>query len=102
MKLYNIDDEALRPYFELNAVLKGAFLVAEKLYGLRFEKIESVPVYHKDVAVYNVLNESGEHQALFYADFFPRSGKRSGAWMTQFKGQFKENGVDHRPQVSIV
>ncbi|TDQ18553.1 peptidyl-dipeptidase Dcp [Algoriphagus boseongensis] len=99
---YELDDELLRPYFQLEKVIDGVFLTSEKLYGLTFEKNSSIPVYHPDVTAYEVKDRNGKHLAVFYADFFPRAGKRNGAWMTSFKGQFKENETDSRPQISIV
>jgi len=99
---FNIDDEMLKPYFELNRVIDGIFTVAKKLYGLHFEENTEIPLYHSEVKTYEVKDEAGQHVAVFYADFFPREGKRSGAWMTSFRGQQVTNGVDQRPHVSIV
>jgi Zn-dependent oligopeptidase len=76
--------------------------VAEKLYGLRFKELNNIDVYHPEVKVYEVVDELNKHVAVFYADFFPRPGKRGGAWMTSFRGQKKINGEDVRPHVSIV
>ena len=99
---FNIDDEMLKPYFELNRVIDGIFTVAKKLYGLHFEENTEVPVYNSEVKTYEVKDDTGKHIAVFYADFFPREGKRSGAWMTSFRGQQVQDGVDQRPHVSIV
>ena len=99
---FNIDDEMLKPYFELNRVIDGIFTVAQKLYGLHFEENTDIPVYHSEVKTYEVKDEAGQHVAIFYADFFPREGKRGGAWMTSFRDQQVANGVDQRPHVSIV
>jgi len=99
---FSIDDEMLKPYFKLENVIDGVFKVAGKLYGLRFKEVNNVQVYHPDVKVYEVLDELNKHVAVFYADFFPRAGKRGGAWMTSFRGQKKEQGADVRPHVSIV
>lgn len=99
---YSIDDEMLKPYFKLENVIDGVFQVAEKLYGLSFTAINNVPVYHPDVKVYEVKDELNRHTAVFYADFFPRPGKRNGAWMTSFRGQKKQDGQEVRPHVSIV
>ncbi|MBO9703360.1 MAG: M3 family metallopeptidase [Sporocytophaga sp.] len=99
---YSIDDEMLKPYFKLENVIDGVFQVSGKLYGLKFKEINNVQVYHPDVKVYEVLDEQDKHVAVFYADFFPRAGKRNGAWMTSFRGQKKVNGNDIRPHVSIV
>ena len=81
-KLFNLDDEKLKPYFKLENVLNGAFTVAGKLFGLTFEEVKDIDVYHKDVTTYEVKDENGDLVAVFYADFFPRKGKRNGAWMT--------------------
>lgn len=100
---YAVDDELLKPYFQLEKVIDGVFQTAQKLYGIRFIENQEVDKYHKDVTVYDVRNEQNEHVATFYADFFPRAGKRAGAWMTQYAGQFKDaQAKDHRPLVSIV
>jgi len=98
---YSFNEEELKPYFELESCIGAAFSLAGRLYGLKFEPID-LPVYHKDVKVYDVKDESGRHMALFYADFFPRESKRGGAWMTDFRGQSIENGVEKRPLISIV
>ncbi|WP_456460186.1 M3 family metallopeptidase [Reichenbachiella sp.] len=98
---YQLDDEMLRPYFQMEKAVDGIFQVANKLYGLTFKKNNDIPVYHKDVQAYEVLDESGKHISVFYADFFPRPGKRGGAWMTSYRGQWKTD-TDHRPVVSIV
>ncbi|HEY9116997.1 MAG TPA: M3 family metallopeptidase, partial [Roseivirga sp.] len=100
---YNVDDELLKPYFQLERVIDGVFKAAEKLYGIRFIENTNIDRYHKDVTVYEVKNEIGEAVATFYADFFPRPGKRAGAWMTSYAGQYiDEKGTNHRPLVSIV
>jgi peptidyl-dipeptidase Dcp len=99
---FEIDDEILRPFFKLENVVAGVFKVAHKLYGINYKKIDGVSVYHKDVEVYEVTDEQGNHLGIFYADFFPRPGKRNGAWMTSFRDQEIINGVDQRPHVSIV
>ncbi len=101
-KLFNLDDEKLKPYFQLEKVLNGAFTIAGKLYGLKFEEVQDIDKYHKDVATYEVKGENNELVAIFYADFFPRKGKRNGAWMTSYKSQYIKNGVNERPHVSIV
>lgn len=101
-KLYEINNELLKPYFQLEKVIDGVFDVAKKLFGLHFTPIDDIPVYHPDVKVYEVRDENGNYVALFYADFFPRPGKRQGAWMTSYKSQFIKDGENHRPHVSIV
>ena len=101
-KLFDFDDELLKPYFKLENVLEGAFLIAEKLFDIKFKKVDDIDIYHKDVSTYEVLDDKNELVAVFYADFFPRKGKRNGAWMTSFKPQYIQNGINHRPHVSIV
>lgn len=101
-KLFNLDDEKLKPYFELDKVLNGAFTIAGKLYGISFTEVQDIDKYHKDVRTYEVRDTNGDLVAVFYADFFPRKGKRNGAWMTSFKSQYIKNGVNERPHVSIV
>lgn len=99
---FDLNDEMLRPYFKLENCIAGVFDVATKLYGLQFKENTNIPVYHKDVKAYEVTDKSGKHISVFYADFFPRPGKRGGAWMTSYRGQWKQDGKDHRPVVSIV
>ena len=99
---FNLDDEILKPYFKLENVLNGAFEVANKLFGIRFEKVSNIDIYHEDVETYEVKDENNHLVALFYADFFPRKGKRNGAWMTSFKSQYIKDGINERPHVSIV
>jgi peptidyl-dipeptidase Dcp len=99
---FSINDELLRPYFELEKVKQGVFGLATKLYGLQFKKNEKIPVYNKEVEAFDVFDEKGKFIAVLYTDFHSRETKRSGAWMTEFKGQEKINGKDSRPQISIV
>lgn len=100
---YSINDELLRPYFELEHVKKGVFGLATKLYGLTFKKNESIPVYHDEVEAFDVYDKDGSFLAVLYTDFHPRDGKRGGAWMTEFLCQHvDEKGVDVRPHISIV
>lgn len=99
---FQLDDEALKPYFELNQVLNGVFTVAEKLFDLHFELDATIETYHNEVKAYRVSDPSGALKAIFYADFHPRPGKRGGAWMTSFKSQFRRNGLNERPHISIV
>ena len=101
-KLFNIDDEKLKPYFKLENVINGVFSVANKLYDLHFETITNIDKYHDDVLTYKVTNGNGDLVSVFFADFFPRPGKRNGAWMTSFKSQSIKNGVNDRPHISIV
>lgn len=99
---YSLNAEQLKPYFKLENCIDAVFDLANRLYGLTFEELHNVPVYHKDVKVFEVKDEDGSHLALFYADFFPRASKRGGAWMTEFRGQSIRNGVEYRPFISIV
>ncbi len=100
---YELSDEMLRPYFELNQVIDGVFGLATRLYGLKFTENKKIPVYHKEVQAFEVTDADGEYVGILYTDFFPRDGKRQGAWMTSFKGQWKEeDGSDSRPHITIV
>ncbi|MCK7591896.1 M3 family metallopeptidase [Subsaxibacter sp. CAU 1640] len=101
-KLFDLDDEKLKPYFKLENVIDGAFTIAQKLYGLHFEEITTIDKYHEEVLTYKVTDEKGQLVSIFYADFFPRPGKRNGAWMTSYKPQFVKNGENERPHISIV
>ncbi len=99
---YSLSAEELKPYFQLESCIDAVFGLASRLYGISFQELDNVPVYHEDVKVYEVKDADGSHLALFYADFFPRASKRGGAWMTEFRGQSIENGVEKRPFISIV
>ncbi|WP_406684822.1 M3 family metallopeptidase [Seonamhaeicola sp. MEBiC1930] len=101
-KLFSLDDELLKPYFKLENVIAGAFKVANKLFDLNFEEVNTIDKYHEDVLTYKVTNSKGNFISVFYADFFPRTGKRNGAWMTSFKPQYIKDGENSRPHVSIV
>lgn len=99
---YNVDDELLRPYFELNNVVSGVFGLATKLYGLQFTPNHDAQVFYPDVQVFDVKDENGGFVGMLYTDFFPRSTKRSGAWMTNFREQYyDESGKDVRPLVTL-
>ncbi len=98
----NVDDEALRPYLPLDKVTQGIFQICEKLFDLKFEKRSDIPVYHEEVEVYEVKKTDGSYVAILYMDFFPRAGKRGGAWKTAYKGQYRDGNTDHRPHISIV
>ena len=98
----SLDDQALKPYFKLENVLEGAFEVAGRLFGLKFVLRSDIPVYHSDVDAYEVFDANGEFLSLFYADFFPREGKRAGAWMTSYRSMSTRNGQGIRPHISIV
>lgn len=99
---FSLNEELLKPYFRLENCIDAVFSLANRLYGLNFIQQNDIPVYHKDVKVYEVTDADGRHLALFYADFFPRAGKRGGAWMTEFRGQSIRDGVEERPFISIV
>ena len=99
---YDLDDELLKPYFRLDAVQAAVFDLAGRLYGLRFRERDDLPVYHPDVRVFEVREESGRFMALFYLDYFPRSSKRGGAWMTSFRELSCRDGREERPFVSVV
>ena len=100
---YNIDAEMLRPYLELNKVIEGVFGLANRLYGITFRENKDIKVYHPDVKAYEVFDRDGSYLAVFYADFHPRKGKQSGAWMTEYQGQYIDRkGVNVRPHVSVV
>ena len=101
-QLFNLDDEKLKPYFQLEKVLAGAFTIAQKLYGLTFTEIFDIDKYHEEVTTYEVKDENGNLVSIFYADFFPRKGKRNGAWMTSFKSQYIKDGTNERPHISNV
>lgn len=99
---YSYNEEELKPYFQLEKVIDGVFLLANKLYGLTFSPNTNIPVYHPDVKVYEVYDGSGRFMAVLYLDFFPREGKSGGAWMSSFRSQYRENGKDVRPLISVV
>ena len=99
---YDLSDEQLKPYFQLENCINAIFDLAHRLYGITFNELHDIPVYHKDVKVYDVRDNDGSHLALFYADFFPRESKRGGAWMTEFRAQRIYDNIDQRPLISIV
>lgn len=100
---YDINDSAVRPYFELENVKKGVFGLATDLYGIKFKRNSKIEVYHPEVEAFDVIDENGDFLAVLYTDFHPREGKRQGAWMTEFKGQYiDEKGKNSRPLVAIV
>lgn len=98
---FDLNDEELKPYFPLNQVQDAVFGLAQKLFGLTFEERNDIPKYHEDVKTYEV-KENGEYKSLLYVDYFPRKGKRAGAWMTSYKSQYKKGGENSRPHISIV
>lgn len=99
---FDLTDEMLKPYFELENVKKGVFGLATRLYGIKFVKNNNIKVYHPEVDAYDVLDEKGKFLSVLYTDFHPREGKRSGAWMNEFKGQWMEGNTDSRPHITIV
>ncbi|MBR5643793.1 MAG: M3 family metallopeptidase [Salinivirgaceae bacterium] len=99
---YNLNEEALKPYFKLENVRQGVFDLATKLYGLKFEKLPGMPVYNPDVEVFKVMDADGSLLGIFYGDYFPRAGKRGGAWMNNICEQYVKDGVDHRPVICNV
>ena len=102
-KKYDLDPEMLRPYLELGNVIKGVFGLATCLYGITFKENKDIPVYHPDVKPYEVYDKDGSYLAVLYVDFHPRKGKRDGAWMTEFQGQWIErDGTNVRPHASLV
>ncbi|PZU81472.1 MAG: peptidase M3 [Chryseobacterium sp.] len=98
---FDIDDEELKPYFQLEKVQEAVFGLAGKLFGLEFKEIDDVQKYHHDVKTYEIT-ENGNYKALLYADYHPRKGKRAGAWMTSYKNQYKKDGENSRPHISVV
>ena len=99
---YSVNDEMLKPYFELENVKKGVFGLATRLYGIKFKKNTKIPVYNPEVDAYDVTDENGKYLAVLYTDFHPRDGKRAGAWMNDFKAQSMIGKTDSRPQVTVV
>ena len=100
-KKFNIDEEILRPYFELNKVIEGVFGLATRLYGITFQENKDIPVYHTDVKAYEVYDKDNSFLAVLYTDFHPRASKRSGAWMTNYKEQWIDEKGNSRPHVSV-
>ena len=99
---FDLTDEMLKPYFELENVKKGVFGLATRLYGITFVKNADIPVYHPEVDAYDVMDEKGKFLAVLYTDFHPRDGKRAGAWMNEFKPQFMDGKTDSRPHITVV
>lgn len=103
LQKYNVDSEMVRPYLELNNVIKGVFGLATRLYGITFKENKDIPVYHPDVKAYEVFDKDGSYLAVLFADFHPRKGKQGGAWMTEYQGQWiNQKGENVRPHVSVV
>lgn len=101
-ELFDLDQEALKPYFQLENVIDGVFTVAHKLFDLQFVEVFDIDTYHEDVKTFKVLDQDQQFVSYLYADFHPRPGKRNGAWMTSFKPQQIKNNVNDRPHISIV
>jgi len=101
-KKCDLNDEMLKPYFELNRTIDGVFGLATELFGITFKLNRDIPVYHEEVLPYEVFDRDGRFLSVLYADFHPKTGKRGGAWMNAFKPQWKENGIDSRPHITIV
>lgn len=96
---YAISDDVLRPYFELENVKQGVFGLAKRLYGLTFKENKNIQVYNPEVVAYEVYDAKGQFLAVYYADFHPRDGKRAGAWMNDFKPQWRDGKRDSRPHI---
>jgi peptidyl-dipeptidase Dcp len=96
---YSLDEDQIKPYFKLDNVLSGVFEVANKLWGISFTELKNMPVYHRDVKAFEVKDADGSHLGVFYTDYFPRAGKRVGAWMTNFRDQYVQNGKEIRPVI---
>ena len=101
-KLFDLDDEKLKPFFQLEKVLNGAFTIAKKLFGMQFTEVFDIDKYHDEVKTFEVHDDFGCLVSVFYADFFPRKGKRNGAWMTSFKSQYIQDEINQRPHISNV
>ncbi len=99
---FDLNDEMLKPYFELRNVIDGVFGLATELFGITFRENKEIPVYHEEVIPYEVYDKDGTFLSVLYADFHPRPGKQGGAWMNEFKGQWKEDGKNSRPHITIV
>lgn len=103
LEKYNLSDEELKPYFQLENVKKGIFMVANRLYGLTFQELTNVPVYHPDTKAYEVTDADGSHLGILFMDFHPRESKRGGAWMSSYRKQYiDETGKNIRPVITVV
>lgn len=101
-KKFNLSDEMVRPYFDLDQAIYGAFYLATRLYGITFKLRDDIPTFHPDVKVWEVLDFDGKYLALLYCDFYTRQGKHGGAWMDSLKAQYRDkNGVDYRPHITL-
>jgi len=101
-KLYDIDDEILKPYFSLEKVENAIFGLATSLYGITFSQNNTIPVYHPEVKTYEVYDQDDSFLSLLYIDYHPRPGKSGGAWMTSYRDQRHDTGIEVRPLISIV
>jgi peptidyl-dipeptidase Dcp len=99
---FDLDEQELRPYFSLEAVTNGVFMVCNKLYGLQFKELKNIPTYHDEVTAWEVMEKNGKHLGILYMDFYPRASKQGGAWMTSYKPQQKEGEKRIPPIISIV
>lgn len=99
---YALNQDELKPYFQMEKVRDGAFMVANNLWGVTFTEIKEIPVYHSDVKAFEVKDKDGSHLSVLYVDYFPRAGKRGGAWMSSYRGQSIEGGKDIRPVITNV
>ncbi|WP_236937644.1 M3 family metallopeptidase [Flavobacterium coralii] len=99
---FSLDEQELKPYFSLENVREGVFMVTNKLYGLKFKELKDVPKYHEDVTVWEVTENDGRHVGILYMDFFPRASKKGGAWMTSYRKQKMANSERVAPVISIV
>ncbi len=99
---FDLDEEALKPYFKLENVRQGVFDLSTKLYGLKYKKLENMPIYHQDVEAFEVSDADGTLIGVLYTDYFPRAGKRAGAWMNNITDQYKKDGINHRPIICNV
>jgi peptidyl-dipeptidase Dcp len=94
---YDFDEEAVKPYFALDAVRQGAFAVAGRLYGVTFAEVKGIPVYQKDVRCFEVKEQDGRHLGLLYLDYHPRPGKRGGAWASSYRAPWVKDGKQVDP-----
>jgi peptidyl-dipeptidase Dcp len=99
MEKFDLDEEKIREYFQMENVRQGAFDLATKLYGITFTKVTNLPLYHKEAETFEVKDADGTLLGIFYTDYFPRAGKRAGAWMTNFVEQYKKDGKNIRPVI---
>lgn len=99
---FNLNEEQIKPYFQVDNVRDGAFMVANKLWGISFSEIQDAPVYHPDVKAFEVKDADGKHLSVLFVDYFPRASKQGGAWMNNYRGQYIQNGTEVRPVICNV